>query len=62
MRSAVGHLKKADPILAAIIDKVGPCRMQFGQPQFHSLAEAIVYQQLNGKAAVTLSRHRASSN
>jgi DNA-3-methyladenine glycosylase II len=54
MRSAVGHLKKADPILAAIIDKVGPCRMQFGQPQFHSLAEAIVYQQLNGKAAVTI--------
>lgn len=54
MRSAVCYLKKADPILAAIIEKVGPCRMRFGPPEFHSLAEAIVYQQLNGKAAVTI--------
>jgi DNA-3-methyladenine glycosylase II len=28
--------------------------MEYGEPQFHSLAEAIVYQQLNGKAAVTI--------
>jgi len=28
--------------------------MKFGEPTFHSLAEAIVYQQLNGKAAVTI--------
>src|SRR6266566_1557763 len=54
MHSAVRHLKKSDPILAAIIERVGPCRMQFGPPEFHSLAEAIVYQQLNGKAAVTI--------
>src|ERR1051325_3245532 len=54
MRSAVRHLKKSDPILAAIIDSVGPCRMQYGPPEFHSLAEAIVYQQLNGKAAVKI--------
>jgi DNA-3-methyladenine glycosylase II len=54
MRSAVRHLKKADPILATIIEQVGPCRMEFGPPEFHSLAEAIVYQQLNGKAAVTI--------
>ncbi len=54
MRSALRHLKKADPILAAIIAKVGPCRMQFTPPAFHSLAEAIVYQQLHGKAAFTI--------
>ena len=54
MRKAVNHLKKSDPILAAIIEQVGPCRMEFGVPEFHSLAEAIVYQQLNGKAAVTI--------
>jgi len=54
MRSAIGHLKKSDPILAAIIERVGPCRMEFGPPEFHSLAEAIVYQQLNGKAAITI--------
>ena len=28
--------------------------MEFGPAEFHSLAEAIVYQQLNGKAAVTI--------
>ena len=54
MRKAINHLKKCDPILAAIIKQVGPCRMEFGEPTFHSLTEAILYQQLNGKAAVTI--------
>jgi DNA-3-methyladenine glycosylase II len=54
MRKAINHLKKSDPILRAIIERVGPCRMEFGEPVFHSLAEAIVYQQLNGRAAVTI--------
>jgi len=54
MRNAVRHLKKADPVLAALIDRIGPCRMEYGPPQFHSLAESIVYQQLNGKAAATI--------
>ena len=54
MRKAVLHLKKSDPLMRAIIERVGPCRMEFGEPTFHSLAEAIVYQQLNGKAAVTI--------
>jgi DNA-3-methyladenine glycosylase II len=56
MRKAILHLKKTDPIMRAIIERVGPCRMEFGEPTFHSLAEAIVYQQLNGKAAVTIFR------
>ena len=54
MRKAVNHLKKSDPVLRAIIERVGPCRMEFGVPEFSSVAEAIVYQQLNGKAAVTI--------
>ena len=54
MRKAVNHLKKCDPVLRAIIARVGPCRMEYGPAEFHSLAEAIVYQQLNGKAAVTI--------
>jgi DNA-3-methyladenine glycosylase II len=54
MRKAVNHLKKSDPVMRAIIERIGPCRMQFGRPEFHSLAEAIVYQQLNGKAAATI--------
>lgn len=54
MRKAINHLKKSDPVMRAIIERVGPCRMEFGEPTFHSLAEAIIYQQLNGKAAVTI--------
>ena len=60
MRSAVRHLKKADPVMRAIIERLGPCRMEFGPPEFHSLAEAIVYQQLNGKAAVTIFKRFAA--
>jgi DNA-3-methyladenine glycosylase II len=54
MRKAVNHLKKSDPVLRDIIERVGPCRMEYGVPEFSSVAEAIVYQQLNGKAAVTI--------
>jgi DNA-3-methyladenine glycosylase II len=54
MRKAINHLKNSDPILRTIIERVGPCRMEFGPPEFHSLAEAIVYQQLHGKAALTI--------
>jgi len=54
MRKAVTHLKKSDPVMRAIIERIGPCRMRFSPPEFHSLAEAIVYQQLNGKAAATI--------
>jgi len=54
MRKALLYLKQSDPVLRAIIEQVGPFRMEYGEPQFHSLAEAIVYQQLNGKAAVTI--------
>jgi DNA-3-methyladenine glycosylase II len=54
MRQAIRHLKKSDPVLRAIIERVGPCCMEYGPPEFHSLAEAILYQQLNGRAAVTI--------
>jgi len=53
-QAATRHLKKSDPILAAIIERVGPGSMQFGEPTFHALAESILYQQLNGKAAATI--------
>jgi DNA-3-methyladenine glycosylase II len=60
MRKAVNHLKKSDPVMRGIIERVGPCRMEFGEPVFHSLAEAIVYQQLNGKAALTIFKRFAA--
>lgn len=53
---AIAHLRSADPQLAALIDAVGPFRMRVDTTQslFIALAEAIVYQQLNGKAAATI--------
>jgi DNA-3-methyladenine glycosylase II len=53
---AVAHLKAADPALAAIIDAVGPFRMELkvSRSLFGALAEAIVYQQLSNKAAATI--------
>src|SRR5690349_15912788 len=54
MRKAILHLRKSDPIMRAIMERIGPYRMQYGEPTFHSLARAIVYQQLNGKAALTI--------
>jgi len=43
MRKAINHLKKCDPVLGAIIQRVGAFRMEFGEPTFHSLAEAILF-------------------
>ena len=60
MRKAVNHLKKSDSVMRAIIASIGPCRMQFSPPEFHSLAEAIVYQQLHGKAAETIFKRVAA--
>jgi O-6-methylguanine DNA methyltransferase len=53
---AVAHLRKADPLLARLIDEVGVFRMQMRRTPslFVALAEAIVYQQLNGRAAAAI--------
>ena len=54
LRKAVAHLKRGDERLAAVIDRVGPCRLRFGEPSFPALLRCIVYQQLNGKAAASI--------
>ncbi len=51
MRHAVRHLKKSDPTLCAIIERVGPYRMQYRDPSFEALVRSIVFQQLHGSAA-----------
>ena len=55
-RGAVRHLKRADPALRALIDRVGPCRLTLRTEgtHFDHLARAIVYQQLAGKAAAAI--------
>jgi DNA-3-methyladenine glycosylase II len=54
MRKAVHHLKKCDPVLAAVVERVGPCRMTFREPDFATLVRSIVYQQLSGKVAAVI--------
>jgi len=51
MRKQINHLKASDPVLAAIIERVGFVKPAYREPTFESLARAIVYQQLSGKVA-----------
>jgi methylated-DNA-[protein]-cysteine S-methyltransferase len=55
-RAAVAHLRAADPALARVIDACGPMSLQLQKTPslFGALAQAIVYQQLSGKAAATI--------
>ena len=54
--AAVAHLRAVDTALARVIDAAGPFRMELQTTPsvFVALAEAIVYQQLSGKAAATI--------
>lgn len=54
MRAAIVHLRKSDPVIAGIIERTGPYRIQYRPPDFSTLARSIVYQQLSGKAASTI--------
>jgi DNA-3-methyladenine glycosylase II len=55
-RRAVAHLKRADPTLAGVIARVGPCRFapRAEGTHFEAVARSIVFQQLSGKAAGTI--------
>ena len=55
---AVRHLRRADPVLARLIDQVGPClyEVRRGGGPFAYLTAAIVHQQLAGAAAATIHR------
>lgn len=66
MKSAERHLRKVDPIMARLIKEHGPCSLWTTKEAslFHSLASAIIAQQLSVKAADTI-QHRvmqATSN
>lgn len=59
---ALSHLRRSDPVLGELIARLGPLQIptQPTSSLFAALAEAIVYQQLTGKAASTIfSRVRA---
>lgn len=61
LRRAAQELSRTDPTLAGIIRRVGPCQLRMARRNHYlrSLVEAIIYQQLAGKAAAAiLSRFR----
>ena len=51
MRQAIRHLQAADPVMGAIIGRVGQYRLEFRDPSFETLVRSIVYQQLSGRVA-----------
>jgi DNA-3-methyladenine glycosylase II len=55
-RASIRHLKRVDPLLAEVIETVGPCKMQLRTEGTHyeALVRSIVFQQLSGKAASTI--------
>jgi|SRR5690242_10069349 len=54
MKRAIRHLQQADPVMAGIIERIGPFKMRYREPSFDAMARSIVFQQLHGKAAATI--------
>jgi len=54
MRKAISHLKRSDPVLGSIIERVGAYKIEYREPIFQTMVRSIVYQQLNGKAAAAI--------
>lgn len=55
-RKAVAHLKRVDPVMAQVIERVGSYKgwPATGGTHFDAVARSIVFQQLSGKAAGTI--------
>ena len=61
MLEAINHLRRADPVMSSIIERVGEYRIQFREPDFESLVRSIVYQQLSGRVASVIFSRLASA-
>lgn len=53
---AMSHLKAIDPVIARVIDQVGPLTLTRRPERFPALARAIIFQQLAGAAALAIYR------
>jgi DNA-3-methyladenine glycosylase II len=51
MREVLRHLSSGDPVLARLIDRIGPYAMEYLEPDFETLVRSIAFQQLSGKVA-----------
>ena len=55
-REAVAHIRRTDPVLGAVITRVGRCAWNGASDHTHFgfVLRSIVYKQLSGKAAATI--------
>jgi len=55
-KKARAHLRRVDPVIARVMESVGPYRPadRTSGSHFHALIRSIVFQQLSGKAASTI--------
>jgi len=61
LQEAVAHLERADPVLGRLIAAHGDCRLKVDRrgSAYSALLEAILYQQITGKAAASIHRRLA---
>lgn len=45
------HLRRTDPVLRELVDRIGPCTLKPKRDRFATLVHSIVSQQVSGKAA-----------
>ena len=53
-KEATDHLSRVDPILAAVIERTGPCTLKPRGDCFLNLCRAIIYQQISGNVAIAI--------
>jgi len=51
---AIAHLRRVDPYCAAMIDRVGPCRLEPSSHRFSTLVRSIISQQISSKAVAAI--------
>ena len=61
MKEAIHHLRRSDPVLSGIIERVGEYGIRFRDPDFETLVKSIVSQQLSGRVASVIFGRLASA-
>jgi DNA-3-methyladenine glycosylase II len=51
LRQATRHLRRRDPVLRPVIERVGPVTLRLEKNRFQALVRSIIAQQISGKAA-----------
>src|SRR6185437_15635601 len=52
--ASIRHLHSADPVIARLIDHLGPCTLRSGSPHLDSLVFAVTAQQISLRAALRI--------